>query len=127
MKTRKLISSELLASIDLLNTFNGGVSEPKMSLKQFQGHREVHVNVPGVSEENLKVKIHNNTLSVFYIVPLQSDGLPIAVPKVVYNNPIPYFVDAAQISARYEDGFLIVTLPFNGMAKGYDREISIES
>jgi len=49
------------------------------------------------------------------------------VPKVVYNKPIPYFVDAARISATYEHGFLIVTLPYNEMAEGYHRKISIES
>jgi|SRR5882762_4245552 len=127
MKTRKFISNELLASIDVLNTVNGGVSEPQLTLKQFQDHREVQLKVPGVKEENIKVEIHNNILSVFYNFHLQSAGLPIQVPKVVYNKPIPYFVDAARITALYEDGFLIVTLPYNEMAEGYHRKVSIDS
>ena len=125
MKERKFVSNELLASIDVLNTLNGGVSEPQMILKQFQDHREIHLKVPGVNEENLKVEVHNNILSVFYTFHFQSDNLPIHVPKVVYNKPIPYFVDAARISASYEDGFLIVTLPYNEMAEGYHRKVSI--
>lgn len=127
MKARKLISNELLASIDVLNTLNGGITEPRITLKQFQDHREIRVKVPGVNEANLKVEIHNNTLSVFYSISLESDGTPIEVPKVVYNKPIPYFVDAARITATYEDGFLIVTLPFNEMSEGYHRKVSIES
>ncbi len=127
MKTRKFVSSELLASIDVLNTLHGGVSESQLILKQFQDHREIHLKVPGVKEENLKVEIHNNILSVYYAFNLQSDSLRIEVPKVVYNKPIPYFVDANRISASYEDGFLIVTLPFNSLAEGYHRKVSIES
>lgn len=127
MKERKFVSNELLASIDVLNTLNGGVSEPQMILKQFQDHREIRLKVPGVKEENMKVEIHNNVLSVFYNFDLQSDSLPIHVPKIVYNKPIPYFVDAARITASYESGFLIVTLPYNEMAEGYHRKISIDS
>ena len=126
MKKRKFASNELLASMDVLNTLNGGVSEPAMVLKQFPDHREIRLKVPGVNEENLKVEVHNNTLSVFYTFHIQSDNLPIHVPKVVYNKPIPYFVDAARISASYEDGFLIVTLPYNEMAEGYHRKVSID-
>ena len=126
MKARKLISNELLASIDVLNTLNGGVSEAQMKLKQFQDYRKIRVKVPGVSQENLKVEIHDNMLSVFYTFHLQSDGVWIEVPKVVYNKSIPYFVDASRITASYQDGFLIVTLPFNELAEGYHRKVSIE-
>jgi len=125
MKARKLISTELLTSIDVLNTLNGGVSEPHMSIKQFQDHREVRVKVPGVAEENLKVEIHNNILNIFYSVNLQAASEWIEVPRVIYNNPIPYFVDSPRITATYEDNFLIVTLPFNSLAEGYHREVSI--
>jgi HSP20 family molecular chaperone IbpA len=127
MKTRKFVSDELLASIDVLNTLSGGVSEPQTTFKQFQDHREIQLKVPGVKEENMKVEIHNNMLSVFYNFHLQSDSLPIQVPKVVYNKPVPYFVDAARITATYENGFLIVTLPYNEMAEGYHRKVSIDS
>jgi HSP20 family molecular chaperone IbpA len=126
VKTRKLVSSELLASIDVLNTLHGGVSEPLIKLKHLQDRREIRLKVPGVSKENLKVEITNNILSVFYTFHFQSDGLPIELPKVVYNKPIPYFVDANRITASSENGFLIVTLPFNSLAEGFHREVSIE-
>ncbi len=47
MKTRKFVSNELLASIDVLNSLNGGVSEPLMSLTQFQDHREIQFESAG--------------------------------------------------------------------------------
>ena len=126
MKERKFINNELLASIDVLNTLSGGVSEPQMILKQFQDHREIQIKVPGVNEDSLKVEVHNNILSVFYTFHIQSGDLPLHVPKVVYNKSIPHFVDAARITASYEDGFLIVTLPYNELADGYHRKISID-
>src|SRR5437879_11608927 len=127
MKARKFVKDELLTSIDALNTLNGGVSEPLMSLMRFQDHREIRVKVPGINEENLKVEIHNNILSVFYTFNFQSVDLLIEIPKVVYNKPIPYFVDASRITASYENDFLMVTLPYNSLAEGYHRNVSIES
>lgn len=127
MKERKFISNELLSSIDVLNTLSGGVSEPRLTLKQFQDHRKIQLKVPGINEESMKVEIHNNILSVFYSFNLQSDNFPVQVPKVVYNKPIPYFIDASRITASYENGFLIVTLPYNEMAEGYHRKVSIDS
>src|SRR6267154_46664 len=123
MKTRKFISNELLASIDVLNTVNGGVSEPQLKLKQFQDHREIWVKVAGVSEESLKVEIHNNLLRVFYSMNVATGGISFEIPKVVYNKPIPYFVDLAKIFASCDDEFLVVTLPFNELT-GYHREVS---
>src|SRR5437879_507829 len=111
MKPRKFLSNELLASIDVLNTLQGGVSEPQLKLKQFSDHREIRVKVPGVKEENLRAEIHNNILTVFYSFQIQSDSLLIEVPKVLYSKPIPYFVDASKIKASYENDFLTVTLP----------------
>ncbi|MBI1766784.1 MAG: Hsp20/alpha crystallin family protein [Bacteroidetes bacterium] len=125
MKTRKFVSDELLTSIDVLNTINGGISEPLLNRKQFQDHREIRLKVPGVSGENLKVEINNNMLSVFYTLQFRSDNLLLEVPKVIYNKPIPYFVDISRITASFQDGFLIVTLPFNSLAEGYHRSVSI--
>jgi HSP20 family molecular chaperone IbpA len=124
MKTRKLISNELLASIDVLNTVSGGMSEPQLKLTQFKDHREIRMKVAGVLEENLKVEIHNNVLSVFYTINVASAGISIQIPRVVYNKPIPYFVDPTRIAALYADGFLILTLPFNELS-GYHRKVSI--
>jgi HSP20 family molecular chaperone IbpA len=126
MKEKRFVSDELLASINVLNTLNGGLSEPQMKLKQFSDHREIRVKVPGVKEEHLRAEIHNNVLSVFYTIAIQSAGMRIEVPKVLYSKQIPYFVDADKISASFENDLFRVTLPFNSLAKGYHRNISIE-
>jgi hypothetical protein len=124
MKAKRFVSEDLLMSIDVLNTLNGGVSEHQLALKQFPDHREVRVKVPGLNEENLKAEINDNILSVFYNFRIQSDKLRVEVPKVVYNKAIPYFVDAAKITAGFEDDVFVVTLPFNSLEKGYYSDIS---
>ncbi len=47
------------------------------------------------------------------------------MPQVVYNQAIPYFVEASKIKATYEENELIVELPFNELSGGYKREIKI--
>jgi len=112
MKAKRFASDELLTSIDVLNTLNGGVSEHQLKLRKFSDHREVWVKVPGVKEKDLKAEIHDNTLRVRYSFLLQSDDLWVEVPKVVYDGVIPDNVDIEAITASYEDDFLIVKLPF---------------
>ena len=112
MKAKRFASAELLTSIDVLNTLNGGVSERKVVLKKFPDHREVWVKVPGVKENDLKAEIHDNVLRVRYNFLLQSDNLWVEVPKVVYDKVIPDNVDVTAITATFEDDYLVVKLPF---------------
>ncbi|GHN01544.1 hypothetical protein WSM22_30330 [Cytophagales bacterium WSM2-2] len=124
MKSRKFVSSELLVSIDVINTLSGGVSEHLLKLKQFEDHREIRLKVPGINPEDIKVEINENVLSLLYTFKIQSDNTWVEVPKVVYNKPIPHFVDESRITANFEEDFLVVNLPFNSMTKGYHRTIS---
>ena len=120
------MSREILTSIDVLNVMNGGIAEYQLKLKQFPTHREIRVKVPGVKVENVRSEIHNNVLSIFYTTPIQTDSVLVDVPKVVYNKQIPYFVDAEKISAAFENDFYVVKLPFNSLAQGYHRSVSLE-
>lgn len=116
MKAKRFVSAELLTSIDVLNTLNGGVSERQLVLKKFPDHREIWVKVPGVKENDLKAEIHDNILRVRYSFLLQSDNLQVEVPKVVYNKPIPLNVDVEAITASFENDYLVVKLPFTMLA-----------
>jgi HSP20 family molecular chaperone IbpA len=127
MKGKGMISEELLHSIDILNTLNGGTSEPLIELEQYENYREVRCAVPGVHEGALLVEIHNNFLSIYYMLPIESDGKQVRIPRVAYYKPIPYFIDVAKISATVEDRFLLVKLPFNELANGYHKKISIKN
>jgi HSP20 family molecular chaperone IbpA len=106
MKGKRMISDELLYSIDVLNTLNGGVSEPIVDLQQHENYREIKCTVPGLQEGALQVEIHNNFLSIYYKLSIESNGKEVQIPRVVYYKPIPYFIDVTKISATVEDRFL---------------------
>jgi len=122
---KKTKFKDLLTSVDVLNTLHGGVSEPFLSISEQTGRREMRVRVPGVNKDALQIEIRDNKLSVFYLIPILSMDKVIYLPQVIYNQPIPYFVDADKIEAVYEERELIVRLPFNELSSGYNRKIEI--
>lgn len=116
---------QLLTTVDLLNTLNGGVSEAFVSFRERPNGREVRVRVPGVSKELLEVEINNNQLNVFYHIPMQSSGKRVFLPKEVVNQALPYFIEIAGIQASYEGNELIIDLPYNELSNGYNRKVPI--
>jgi HSP20 family molecular chaperone IbpA len=125
MRRANIVSDEILQTIDIANTLQGGISEPVIKFARFPEYRQIEVRVPGVGEENMHVKINNNQLMIFYTHQIESRGQVIAVPHVVYNKPIPYFIDVNKINATFLDNVLTVQLPYNELANGYHRDIPI--
>jgi hypothetical protein len=124
----KMISNfqDLLTSVDVLNTLHGGVSEAVISHSEQASGRVVRVRVPGIDRESLHVEIHNNELSIFYFIPIESMGKTIQMPQVVYKQVIPYFIERGGIRAVYEDPELIVNLPFNKLSEGSNQRLKID-
>lgn len=114
-----------MTSIDVVNTLNGGMSDPVVKLKQFQSYREITIRIPGVDVRNIRIEINNNELMIYYFTVLNSQEKEMKFPKVLYNKSIPYFVDANHITASEKDTSLVVRLPFNELANGNNRDISI--
>lgn len=115
----------LLTTVDLLNTLNGGVSEPYVSFREESDRRELRVRVPGVGKEMLQVEINGNQLTVFYLIPMESSGKKMFLPKEVTKQIIPFFIKITGIHAIYEDNELVVKLPFNKLSNGYNRKVPI--
>lgn len=126
MRRKGLVSDEIIQSIDIANTLQGGLSEPIVKLSQHQEYRQIELKVPGVTEERMHVKIDNNQLVVYFERKIESRGAVIFVPYIVYNKLIPYFIDAKNIRAQFSEGVLIVQLPYNELANGYHLDIPIE-
>jgi HSP20 family molecular chaperone IbpA len=116
---------DLVTSIDVLNTVNGGVSEPQMNMSHFEDYREIRLKVPGIKQEEVHVEVHNNNLSIYYYINMVSSDKFIQLPRFVYNRSVPYFIDINKIKARIEGEELIVHLPFNRLANGFHKEIKI--
>ena len=123
---RKNSFSEMIASVDVLNTLYGGISEPYVEFQQFEDRREIYVRVPGIEKESIQIEIHKNVLTIFYSIFIQSGDTRIPMPRIVYSKNIPYFVDASRISAQTEGQGFRVTLPFNEMANGFYRNIKLD-
>jgi HSP20 family molecular chaperone IbpA len=117
---------DLLTSVDVLNTVNGGVSEPFLSFRENKSGREMRVRVPGITREAMQVEINNNQLSVYYMIPIASSGNIIHLPQVIYKQTIPWFIKVRGIKATYEEKELVVRLPFNEMSDGYHKKIEID-
>ncbi len=126
MRRANIVSDEIIQTIDIANTLQGGISEPMVRLTRFPEYRQIELKVPGIGEDNMHVKINNNQLMVFYNHLIESRGQVIAVPHFVYNKPIPYFINANKIKATYENNVLTVQLPYNELANGFHRDIPIE-
>ena len=116
---------DLVTSIDVLNTVNGGVSEHRMNMAHFEDYREIRLKVPGIKQEDVHVEVHNNNLSIYYYINMVSSDKLIQLPRFVYNRSVPYFIDINKIKARIEGDELVVHLPFNRLANGYHKEIKI--
>jgi HSP20 family molecular chaperone IbpA len=117
---------DLLTSIDVLNTLNGGVSEPFLSFRKDASGHEMHVRVPGINKEAMQVEINNHELSVFYLLPIEISGKLLHMPQVVYKDAIPYFIEVSGIKATFKDNELVVKLPFNESSNDYNRKIEID-
>lgn len=126
MKTKLNLPQELVTGIDVMNTLNGGTSEPTLRTKEFPDYQQLTIRIAGVDVENVKIEINDNQLMIYYFIPLISQEKKINLPRVVYNKGIPYFVDVANISADEQDDTLVVRLPFNELANGYHRDITVK-
>lgn len=115
----------LLQTVDLLNTLNGGVSEPYVSYRERPDGRQLRVRIPGVSKEMLQVEIQDNQLNVFYHIPMETSGKQVFLPKEVIRQTLPYFIEIPAIQATYEGNELVVDLPYNELSNGYNRKVPI--
>jgi HSP20 family molecular chaperone IbpA len=125
LKMKKANYLDLITSIDVLNTVNGGVSEPQLNLAHYEEYREIRLKIPGISTEEIRVEIHNNNLSIFFVMNIICGDKLIQLPRFVYNRNVPYYIDISKIKASIEHEELVVNMPFNPLANGYHKEIKI--
>jgi HSP20 family molecular chaperone IbpA len=123
MDTKLNLPQELITGIDVVNTLNGGTSEPDILKEKFATHHRITVKVPGIYAENIKIEINNNELMIYYFIAIQSQGKDLKYPRMIYKRAIPYFVDIVNIAATEENNSMVVHMPFNELANGYHREL----
>ena len=118
---------DILTSVDVLNTLNGGTVEPQVLRVKHEDSHELHVRVPGVHPASIEVEVNNNRLFIHYAVNLTAAGKELRLPYAIYNNALPYYIDIGRIHSTIEDNMLVITLPFNSLSKGYHSKIKTDS
>ncbi len=118
-------SLDLVTTVDVLNTLSGGISEPQQHIYESEYGRELRFRVAGIGRQAMNVEIHNNHLTIYYYINIASHDKLVQVPQIIYNKPIPYYVDIGKIHAAYEDDELVVHMPFNRLSNGYHRKVRI--
>lgn len=111
------------AAGDIMNILSGGMSEPIIKLTTEDNAHQLVIKVPGVDVNTLSIEIINNTLSVFHALEVASETQSTIIPRVIFNKPIPQFIDISKIEASRKENELIIQLPFN--AEGYRRRVKI--
>ena len=123
------ISKELLLTVDFMNTINGGMAKVRFNFNREHSRYVANVMIPGVKPQDIKVEIKNNFLTVYYFLKFGEDGSYEEIkniPYVLCHFMIPFDVKIADIHARSETDTLQVILPFNELADGYRKEISVD-
>jgi len=123
IKDKEFLKS-IAQQIDLLNTLGGGVSETYVDIKKYKKGAVINVWAASVDPEAFKVVLNNNQLSVFSV--LQSQENPaMAAPLFNRTFMLPPQVDLGRVEAVYQDGQLMVKLPYFE-STGQPREIEIK-
>ncbi len=122
-------SSEFLRTIaasgDILNLISGGMSEPFIKLIPLTNAHQLEIKVPGVDAKTLVIEIKNNILWVYQIMNIVTGNQLVKVPRFIYKNAIPHFININGIEARVSGNKLLVQLPFNERADGNHRKVRI--
>ena len=123
------ISKEILRKVDVLNTLNGGISKPTVIMLRQEKSYLVRVRIPGVDPEKMRVEVRNNKLFLFHDISIENiftDKEPDIIPFNIGYVLIPFDVNIKKIKALYEDNELMITMPFNELADGYQKRIEID-
>jgi HSP20 family molecular chaperone IbpA len=127
-------SKELLMQADFLNTTGGGMTAPLIDISRDEEGYRVEIKISGVSIEKTRVEIINRQLLVYFGVSVfgseafreESEDVVQTLPYLLTNLPIPFDADVENISARYENGKLIIIAPVDNMSEGHQRSVEIE-
>jgi HSP20 family protein len=106
---------------------------PAVDIYETDGNIQIEVEVPGMDEKNLKVKIEDNTLTISGDRKFEKKESKDNYYRIERNYGsftrsffLPDNVDKEQIKAKYENGILKVELPKKSEAKPKEIEIAVQ-
>lgn len=116
----------ILKTSDIMNTLNGGMSQPETKLVKHPDHYMIMLKVPGVDLTKVHVEIVDKHIIFHHNIHFSNlDSSDMSIPHVLASYPLTIDIDFRNISATIEDGTLMVKLPFNELSNGYRREVDV--
>ena len=123
------ILKKLMLTTDFMNTTNGGMAMVNNNVNQEKDAYISHMKIPWSNPDNMKIQIIDNRIYIYSIMDFGENGGYDGIKRLPYTLEIldvPYDVNIKGISASYFEGVLKIILPFNELAGGFRREISID-
>lgn len=124
MRTDSNLVKNLARTADILNTIHGGMTQTTIKVSVLENEWLIQMRIPGVEIEHLHLEVLGNHLYVHQMMEIEH-GEPDRAPYMIAMLPLVRQIDVEAIRATYMDGWTVITLPFDEMVSGFDREIKI--
>ncbi len=117
---------------DFFKSFDRGYEYPLMDIIDSKDDLVVYVEIPGVNKDDIKVKIHNDILTISGErkepeLPEKANCLirEREFGKFMRSVRLPYPIEVSKVSAEYKDGILKITLPKKEEVKPKEIQINV--
>ncbi len=118
---------------DFFRGVETGYEYPLIDVVDTKDELVIYAELPGVNKDDVKVKIHNNILTISGErkepeLPEKANCLirEREFGKFMRSVRLPYPVDVSKVSAEYKDGILKITLPKKEEVKPKEIQINVE-
>ncbi len=120
--------------VDPLRTWSALAVSPSMDLVERDGEYEVQAELPGLSNEDIEVKLSDDVLTIRgeKSAEHKEDNENFHLQERSYGSfqrsiGLPKGIDANKIEAKFEKGVLTVRLPKSAEAKAKERTITVKA
>ncbi|MFY0605516.1 MAG: Hsp20/alpha crystallin family protein [Cyclobacteriaceae bacterium] len=120
----RVLIKNLAHTAELVNTINGGMTEPIVNIEKLETEWLLSIRVPGINPDSLKIEIKDFELFLFNMI-LESNTSDHELPHMLAAVQLNGGVDVDGIMAEYEDGELLIRLPLDENTSGYERDVEI--
>ncbi len=120
----RVLIKNLAHTAELVNTINGGMTEPLVEIEKFDTEWVISIRVPGISPDAMKIEIKDFELFLFNMI-LEPNSSDVELPYMLAAVQLNGAVDVEGIIAEYDDGELLIHLPLDEEAGGYERDVEI--
>ncbi len=119
----KNVLKDFIHQLDVMNTLNGGTSTTSVNIDKKESEIVINIHAPSVSSDSFNIFIKGDQLVIYTIIKdVDSEYFTTEVEEKMASRhmapmfsrifDIPPFVNKDEIDAVFENGNLLVSLPF---------------